>query len=692
VPDLKLEGCRPEPLAHYLKALGVLRLVSEQIDAEARGWWAEDVFWLRTKLNREEFGNFFLHNYQPAPIVAPWNGGSGFYAKDRKDALEVILSSATTRFAEYRKVIKQSQDLIDSLGLKKKPHSDEKLTLLQACRGRFPEGALTWLDSAYVLTEGEAKYPPLLGTGGNDGRLEFTNNFMQRVTDLISPATGHPRPSSEPWLASALWDEPVPGLLRDRAIGQFHPGGAGGANATVGFSSESLINPWDFVLMIEGALMFASAATKRLPSGWSSEVSYPFTTRAAGVGYASAAGADETPRGEIWMPIWSLPARLSEVFVLFSEGRAQVGRRIATTGVDFARALATLGTDRGMQSFHRYGFQVRNGLAYFATSLGRWRVVPRPEANLLNELDRWMFRFRRAAAESTAPARMGETLRNLERAIMEYCQTGGGLRMASILIALGKAEAALAISSGFRKKEHLSPIPLLTPKWLEAANEGSVEFRLAVSLASVGIRENIEPVEVTPERVRWVEADTHPRVVWGHGTLTDNLIAVLSRRCLDAQRDERKSLPLRGKCHATLNDVHEFILGNVDDQRVEALMRGLSLINWSDVQSPSSPSDGSESTPPALYALLKLTHLPGPLRDVPIPYMSAILARAAAGQADEACRLTVQRLRGCGFIPMVGVVVETPTVTRRIAGAVLFSISKRDELRLAAEILKPSGK
>ena len=28
----KLEGCRPQPLAGYLKALGVLRLVSEQAD------------------------------------------------------------------------------------------------------------------------------------------------------------------------------------------------------------------------------------------------------------------------------------------------------------------------------------------------------------------------------------------------------------------------------------------------------------------------------------------------------------------------------------------------------------------------------------------------------------------------------------------------------------------------------------
>ncbi len=74
----------------YLKALGILRLVSEK-DTEARGWWHDDSFWLRAKVlftgknNDEEKRNalvqFFLHDYRPTPLVAPWNAGSGFYLK-----------------------------------------------------------------------------------------------------------------------------------------------------------------------------------------------------------------------------------------------------------------------------------------------------------------------------------------------------------------------------------------------------------------------------------------------------------------------------------------------------------------------------------------------------------------------------------------------------------------------------------
>lgn len=482
--ELHLIGCRPEPLAHYLKALGILRLVSEQADSEVRGWWADDEFRLRTKLSRAELEKFFLEDYQPTPVVAPWNGGSGFYPNDRKDAIEAILSSRAGRFADYRATVKQSKEIIQSLTLKDKPDVDDKPRLLRACRGRFSEKSLTWVDAAYVLTDEEAKYPPLLGTGGNDGRLEFTNNFMQRLMELFDPLTGHPEALSKIWLSSALWSEPITGLLTDRSIGQFSPGAAGGANAGVGFSSRSLINPWDFVLMIEGAVLFGSAATRRLQGSGSSEVGYPFVTRASGVGYPSASGSDETPRGEMWMPIWAAPVRISEVAALFSEGKAQVGRRIAKSGVDFARAIAALGTDRGVQSFHRYGFQVRNGLAYFATPLGRWRVIPRLEANLLCELDHWLVRFHREATGNTSPARMGQVLRAIERAIMEYCQTGDAPRMANILIALGEAEAVLAQSRQFREKHFLKPIPLLSPKWLEATNDGSVEFRLAASLAS----------------------------------------------------------------------------------------------------------------------------------------------------------------------------------------------------------------
>lgn len=715
MPDHKLEGCRPEPLAHYLKALGILRLVSEQADPEVRGWWVDDVFRLRTKLNRPELEKFFLEDYRPTPIVAPWNGGSGFYYQEEKlkekdlvtgkrkktgvrnqptaatRVVDAVANSATSRLADYRQVIQCVRSVLDGRNYQEAPGDEEKESLMRELRGQLSDTAVNWLDAVFVLTEEKPKYPPLLGTGGNDGNTDFSSNFMQRLLDLLDEASGRPSHQASAWLQGVLFGTTVGSLQKGSAIGQFDPAASGGTNAGLGFAADSLINPWDFVFMMEGALVFAAATTKRLSHTGSGELSYPFTTRSTPVGYGSSSGSGDNPRGEIWLPLWASPARLTEVASLFSEGRAQVGRRQASTGVDFARAVASLGTDRGVQMFQRYSFLQRNGKNFYATGIGRWKVQPCPEVNLLNEVDQWLMRFRRKAGSEDAPARLGRALYAIERAIMEYCQSGGAPRMANIMIALGEAEAALSQSPKFRRDSFLNPLPLLSQKWLEAADDGSAEFRLAASLASIGVRENMEPVRVTAERASWLETDTHPRVVWGHGSLTDNLITVLSRRCMDAQREQRKGLPLAGLYSISINDIHEFIAGNVDERRLEGLLRGLTLINWCLVQESSQATDDHESPLPGLYALLKLTHLPNPFRGISMPYVPAIIARAVAGQSSEASRLAVRRLRGCGFIPLVEAISEPANVTRRIAGAVLFPISKRQEASLAEGILSPQN-
>lgn len=94
MPSIILRGCTATPFGSYLKALGVLRLVSEQADSEARGWWEGDAFAMQCNLSEPELLDFFLERYDPTPIVAPWNGGSGFYPKDNKEGMDAI--AATT--------------------------------------------------------------------------------------------------------------------------------------------------------------------------------------------------------------------------------------------------------------------------------------------------------------------------------------------------------------------------------------------------------------------------------------------------------------------------------------------------------------------------------------------------------------------------------------------------------------------
>lgn len=104
--EIVLHGCSPTPLASYLKALAVLRLVAEQAeDPDATGFWCNDAFVLRTRLREEDLVAFFLDRYQPTPIVAPWNGGSGFFQADNQSGINPLECSQANRFSEYRAAI-----------------------------------------------------------------------------------------------------------------------------------------------------------------------------------------------------------------------------------------------------------------------------------------------------------------------------------------------------------------------------------------------------------------------------------------------------------------------------------------------------------------------------------------------------------------------------------------------------------
>src|SRR5439155_17075067 len=210
------------------------------------------------------------------------------------------------------------------------PKEDEKAALLRRCRAEWAEESLDWLDAALViLADAKLDYPGLLGTGGNDGRLEFTGTFLARLSELFDPASGNPRPQAEPLLSGALFGTTVSGLVLGRAVGQFLPGGAGGANSVAGYQGESLVNPWDFVLALEGTLILRVAAVRRLDGSGLARAAAPFAVRSQAGGYGSASAADEGARGEQWLPLWGQPASLAEVQAIFREARLQIGRRRA---------------------------------------------------------------------------------------------------------------------------------------------------------------------------------------------------------------------------------------------------------------------------------------------------------------------------------------------------------------------------
>lgn len=689
-----LHGCAPTPLAHYLKALGILRLVAEQADANAAGRWYRDEFVLHSTLDAEALTTFFLESYAPTPVLAPWNGGSGFFPKDNQESITLIQACESPRFASYRETLTTAQALLVQLKLKDKPDPETKGHLLQACRNTLPEAAIAWLDAAFVLSNEGAKYPPLLGTGGNDGRLEFTNNFMQRLAEVFDLSNGAPSPDSRTWLRQSLFAATVPVARIKAPIGQFFPAAAGGANATSGFNADSTANPWDFIFMIEGALVFAAAAVKRLESIDDGRLAYPFCVRQAGIGYASAATADESAsRAEMWMPLWEKPATYAELSALFSEGRAQVGSRSARNGVDFIRAVVTLGVDRGISAFQRFGFQVRNGLAYFATPLERVIVRQHTRANLLIEIDRWLDQLRRFSGDG--PASVSRALRGIETAIDNLCRHDTASRFRALLVALGRAERALARSFRWTAEKRLQPLKELSHAWFDHASDtpdNHRELHLAASLASAhggALRSHLEPVE---GRFFWKWTDVPGNdVCWSEGGLEIVLLDILARRL--AMPEKAPSLQRgRAACYASLDDIEAFIRGELDVSLLADLWWALSALDWR--KAPLANHPVSDTPPSALFSLLRLC-FPQPGECSPgataVPPVPAIVAKAAAGQSAEASRLAVRRLRASGFRPRLESIEFGTDVTTRTAAALLFPLHPDDFSRLQTSILREAA-
>lgn len=594
-----LGGCTPTPLAHYLKALGILRLVSEQKDPQAAGRWQGEQFVLRTVLSREELERFFLEEYRPTPIVAPWNGGSGFYPNYNKGGIDSIAAAPTGRLSHYSEVIELARKCVGAR--EESPKNDEKSDFLCHLRAHLPDLALLWFDAAVMLTTEKPEYPPLLGTGGNDGRLDFTNNFMQRISELLDSTDGNPTPKSYVWLSGALSGEAVHGLVT-KAIGQFSPGNAGGPNATTGFDTDSLMNPWDFVLMLEGALLFAGAATRRMESADASILSYPFTVRTTGSGAGCGNVADEAPsRAEIWMPLWNKAISAQELRLLLAEGRVTVGRRAARDGLDFARAVGGYGVDRGISCFQRYAFLMRSGKAYLATPLARIKVFRNPQVDLVTHLDRgqWLERLRRFARDKNAPGSIQQVVRRLEDAIFSLTQGGGRAALQSILVLLGQIQQTSASSA--KAREAIAPVPVIGTEWAMEADDNSNEFRLACALAGLTeMRGNLFPLKANKGRIEWDVGSS--QAIWGGGSLVGNLLRVLDRRLLDAQRGDTGDKPLAGFPAADLAAIMAFLRGETDDERIASLLAG--LVN---VKLPQHlpRREMADVQPPAVLGLLK---------------------------------------------------------------------------------------
>lgn len=393
-----LPGLGTQPLSYYLAALGIARVLAHQEDPDLRFGWHGETFQIQTSVDDLEV--FLMERYRPTPVLSPWNGGSGFGEKDKapREFLDRIADCEADRLAPFRRSIDIVRRVMSRDGADVWP----KGRLVQELRNQLPDDAIEWIDAAIVLT-GDLKkpgFPPLLGTGGNDGRFDFSTNFHQRLCDVL-PELGANAKISSGWLTDMLQGT-ASTPLKKAAVGQFDAAAAGGPGSSFD-EGTALINPWLFALMLEGSLWFATSATRRFGSV-SAHAAIPFTVSSSMVEPLVSPEGDPS-RGELWAPVVEMVA-VSHFEQIMREARAAWQGRSARTGVQMRAAAKLFGVDRGIARFRPFAFLQRNGLAF--TAVARDSV--------------WVERSTQAALIQQPMARVEVFCRNLSNAALSQAR------------------------------------------------------------------------------------------------------------------------------------------------------------------------------------------------------------------------------------------------------------------------------
>ncbi len=737
MPTLTLSGCAPVPLAHYLKALGILRLVSEQKDPNATGRWHRDQFVLTSTLDREALLKFFSEEYRPTPIVVPWSGGDYFAVNTESPAssfdktptasrvVEAILSNTSARLAEYRHAIAKVFEAMKSAKVLKKqdiegsggPQRKTKADLLKALRGVVPDGTVEWIDAAAIVEPQAVTFNTLLGGGGgSDGNSHFSDNFMQCVWIALSDfADQRKKPvsalgskiefNSDAALAEAVFNVPAVGTkIRDLSPVLFDSTRVGGVNQGAGFEGTTASNPWDFILMIEGSVMFAGAIVRKLNDASDPSARFPFLFTATSSGLGASYLGESSGR-ELWLPIWTGACPLPELQMMIAEGRIERFGKPAKHGLDAFMGAAQLGFDRGIAEFQRVGFyKGRVGGDNYFTAVDRGRIKParNKTVELLESCHGWIDQFRRAATSEKAPASARRALTVLESAIVDLCVSGRSDHFLRVFVALGHCEATVARCLKWVKKEtNLQPLQGLQREWLKHCPQ-SAELRLAASLASISgnfgkerlpLRCHLEAVNCYFDKERgtlvsrWAEVPTN-NVQWSASPLPDVLNDILARRLVLNEDTEK-----RFETWASISDIKAFIEGETNDALLSDLLWSMSLINWSESDSLSSSPKERQPVAPTLYALLKLCFPPvqtaRPEGILPVPIVPAIHRHASQGNGDQAATMAVRRLRASGYHPVLRSLPVRGDYARRTAAALLFPISDQTLKSIHTQTTRP---
>jgi CRISPR-associated protein Csx17 len=342
-----------------------------------------------------------------------------------------------------------------------------------------------------------------------------------------------------------------------------------------------------------------------------------------------------------------------------------------------------------------------------ALPAGSFPVQYRSEADLVRELDSLLHnvdRFIVAFQGAEPPARFTSLRRQIDEAIYDLLLRGGADRVARLIATVGRMEKLFAQRDLSKEPKLAAPLVGLSPRWILAADDGSIELRLAAALASltacgkVGpLRANLAPVDPAKP---WEWARKNLQTAWSGSTVQGRLAEVLTRRMMDAERLNAPANPVAARITLHPLDAVALVTGRLDAGRLEDLLFGMTWIRWD--AAPASVAAYREasrrwavplrdSVMPRPYALLKHLflpegiRLPGQVKMISIRAEPSVIPLLRANRISQACAVAQRRLFASGLAVVRSIFPDSAQGTA-LAAALLVPV--RPSARLTQMILQ----
>jgi CRISPR-associated protein Csx17 len=686
LPVVPVPGLRLDSLGNYLASLGLLRALARARWPNVRGAWRLGV----------------LHMV----------GGPATMDDVTSALWDVATKQSWTPY---------DRGWADAQKQSTKKKSGRPLALWQASASEHDLELL----SAHAVPASRVSFNPLLGSGGNAGKRDFSDGW-RRAVQAIGQASEMEQDIFE--LKCLLLGQPVSKMIEKLNAACWFSDANKLYNSGQRPYREGAISPWAMALACEGLIFFAGSSSRRLGSRARSVGAFPFATRAAAPCGAGEAGHD---LAEVWAPIWERPMTLPEVVTLFSRGRAEAGGRGVLTPSAFATAIVHRGVDAGITEFRRF-------------ILGRTT-----SANTFEPRFEGVFHVRDSRAASQADRAGSVVMQRLlsladqfvgpladRKAGQRWRYVGlrGGIEAGMLRLAAspGDAEAGRALLDSvissldrvdknrtFREQNVAwEPLPLNWLPTLLSADGLSVEARLALAAASSFPSDrpfSLYRFGVTTHGHRFIHPSAPPkRWVWRSPVPLSRVLSnVLYRRTLDWETEPGASEPVRLGVPVRVSDVDRWLSGFLDEDLLVRWLSRFALFDWSVIPSRVKSLTHPAITVDAVNGTLCVFGLIQPLFDLRgvspqgaptsnlLPHESGARTPAAARRllgllrADDlagAVRLAAARYSMAGTPLLRHDVSWSTGEVDRLTASLLFPICDHDRSVLATRWLRPRRK